>query len=76
VKAGCRRTVRDVANDFKGMDSRSSRLWRRREGTSRIDSLSQSCTSPRTCNGLGDVFSPPSCCKGQEKPSHEATCSL
>ena len=60
----------------KGLDISSSRLWRRGEGTSWIGPLSQPCTSPRTCSELGDVYSPHSCCKGPEKPSHDATCSL
>jgi len=42
----------------KGLDIRSSRLWRRGERTSWIGPLSQPCTSPRTCNELGDVCGP------------------
>jgi hypothetical protein len=61
---------------LKGLDIRSSRLWRRSEGTKWIGPLSQPCTSSRTCNELGDVCSLPSCCKGPEKPSHDAMCSL
>jgi hypothetical protein len=61
---------------LKGLDIRSSRLWRRGEGTSWIGPLSQPCTSQRTRNELGNVRSHPSCCKGPEKPSHDATRSL
>jgi hypothetical protein len=71
VKADGRRTT-----ILKGLDIRSSRLWRRGEGTLWTGPLSRSCTSPRTCNELGEVCSPPFCCKGSEKPSHDATCSL
>jgi len=43
---------------LKGLDIRASRLWRRGEGTSWIGPLSQPCTSPRTCNELGDYVVP------------------
>ena len=61
---------------LKRLHIRCSRLWRWGDGTLWIGPLYLSCTSPRTCNELGDVSSPPSCCKGSEKPSHDATCSL
>ena len=71
VKVGGRR-----ATILKGLDIRYRRLWRRGERTLWIGPLSLPCTSPRTCNELGDVCAPPSCYKGSEKPSHDATCSL
>jgi hypothetical protein len=61
---------------LKGLDVRSSRLWRRGEGALWFGPLSLPCNSPRTCIEQGDECSPPSCCKGSEKPSHDATCSL
>jgi len=66
-------TWRTILN---GLDIRSSRLWWQGEGTSWIGPLSQPCTSPRTCNELGEVCSFPSYCKGPEKPLHDATWSL
>ena len=64
------RTIRKV------LGVRSRRLWRRDEGSSWIGPLSHPWNLPRQCNGLGDVCGPPSCCKGSEKPSHDATCCL
>jgi hypothetical protein len=35
--------------------------------------LSQPCSSPRTCSEPGSKYNTPSCYKGLEKPSHDAS---